>query len=75
MSIEVMATLIVALLIIIAMTTYFLFRANKNDYTQKICTRCGCENLTQGEPFEADNGDTVVATECKECGFISHETL
>lgn len=75
MSIEVKILLGVVLLIIVSLIAYFIYRANKHDYTCIICNRCGSNNLRQEAPVKSDSGETVVPVRCEECGFVNHEAV
>lgn len=75
MSTQVILALLAALLVIIVMTGYFIFRANKIDYSKIICGRCASKNMVQVDSFVADNGDKVMVSKCGKCGFVSHDTV
>ncbi|MFV0419343.1 MAG: hypothetical protein ACK5KT_11505 [Dysgonomonas sp.] len=73
MSTQIILALLAALLGIIVMAVYFIFRANKVDYSKIICSKCGAENMVQIDSFVAENGDKVVVSKCGKCGFVSHD--
>jgi len=73
MSLGAQIILAIALLILISLVSYFFYRANKNDYTKKICTRCGSEKLTPEEVTVSNKRGKVIPTRCEDCGFISYD--